>query len=61
MVSSFVRFGFYRAEKITFENVGHFADLRERGSVGPGVHDVHEVRTELVQVSFLVHVQLRLG
>lgn len=47
--------------KITFENVRHFADLRERGSVGPSVHYVHEMRTELVQVGVLIHVQLRFG
>lgn len=46
---------------ITFENIGHFADLREGGSVGPSVHYVHEVRTELAQVGVLIHVQLRLG
>lgn len=50
-----------RKKNITFENVRHFADLGEGGSVGPRVHYVHEVRAELVQVGVLVHVQLCLG
>lgn len=42
----------------TFKNIRHLADLCERGAVGPGVNHVHQVRLELVQVRFLVHVQL---
>lgn len=42
----------------TFKNIRHLADLREGGAVGPGEHHVHQVRLELVQVRFLVHVQL---
>lgn len=42
----------------TFKDVGHFADLREGGPVGPGKHHVHQVGLELAQIRILVHFQL---
>ena len=42
----------------TLKHVGHLADLGEGGAVGPGVHHVHQVGLELVQVRLLVHLQL---
>ena len=44
----------------TFENVGHLADLKESGTIAPGVDDIHHVRLKRLQIFVLVQLQLRL-
>ncbi len=45
----------------TFEDVGHFAQFRERDSGAPGLHDAHQMRLEALHVLLLVDRQLRFG
>ncbi len=55
-----VRTSFCQIILLTFKYICHFAEFGERSAVGPGVHDVHHERLELLDVLVLLHRQLGL-
>lgn len=42
----------------TLKDISHLANLSKRGSIGPSIDHIHQVRFKLVQVGLLIHFQL---